>query len=126
VRPDKVILHQLTGACLVSTSNDYARFDRSPWLRRIFRMAGGGIMLKLVREATMAIQRSIGLIDESRDLIEVSRRTLIEKIQPIPCAKCGGDANRIRRAPDPLNMGAEMWTFRCDRCAHLTRQFNKK
>ena len=81
-------------------------------------------MLKLVRETIMAIERSVGLIDESRDLIERSRST-IEKIQPIPCAKCGGDANRIRRAPDPLNAGAEMWTFRCNRCARLTWQFNK-
>ena len=81
-------------------------------------------MLRLVRETAMAIERSIGLIDESRDLIERSRST-IEKIQPIPCAKCGGDANRIRRAPDPLNAGAEMWTFRCNRCARLTWQFNK-
>jgi hypothetical protein len=83
-------------------------------------------MLKLVRETTMAIERSIGLIDESRDLIERSRSTLIDKIQPVLCAKCGGDANRIRRAPDPLNAGAEMWTFRCDGCGRLTWQFNIK
>jgi hypothetical protein len=73
----------------------------------------------------MAIERSVGLIDESREPIERSCDTLIKEIQPIPCAKCGGNANRIRRAPDPLNAGAEMWTFRCDRCAQLTWQFNK-
>ena len=57
-------------------------------------------MLKLVRETMMAIERSFGLIDESRDLIERSRGT-IHKIQPIPCAKCrakqtGSGARRIR------------------------------
>jgi len=83
-------------------------------------------MLRLLRETARAIERSLRLIDESRDLIGRSRSTPTEKIQPIPCAKCGGDANRIQRAPDPLNAGAEMWTFRCDRCARLMWQFNKK
>ena len=83
-------------------------------------------MLRLVRETAMALKRSMGLIDKSRDLIERSRSTLTDKIQPIPCTKCDGDADRIRRAPDPLNAGAEMWTFRCDRCGNLMWQFNKK
>ena len=79
-------------------------------------------MLKLVRETAMAVERSAGLIDESRDLIERSRSRVT-----IPCAKCdGGDADRVRRSPDPLNAGAEMWTYRCNRCDRLTFQFNKK
>ena len=78
---------------------------------------------KLVRDTAMAVERSIGLIDESRDLIERADRSApTQKIQPIPCARCAAAAPLVRREPVNSQVIREIWTFECVSCGQDMQQ----
>lgn len=85
---------------------------------------------KLVREATMAVKRSLGLIDESRDLIERANQFASpEKIKAIRCARCAAKAPLVRR--EPVDSQAirktwtEIWTFECVSCGQRMQRFDR-
>jgi hypothetical protein len=78
---------------------------------------------KLVRDTAMAIERSIGLVDESRDLIERGDQFApTVKIQPIRCTRCAAEAPLVRREPVDSQAIREIWTFECVGCGQDMQQ----
>lgn len=72
---------------------------------------------KLVRETAMAVERSLGLIDEGRDLIErADQVTPTKKIKPIRCARCAADVPLLKRERVESQAVRELWTFECVSC----------
>jgi hypothetical protein len=47
-----------------------------------------------------------------------------ERIAPIVCDQCGGQAPLMRRTPDAFSRGqSEIWTYECRDCRHkMTRK----
>jgi hypothetical protein len=77
------------------------------------------------RETAKAIGRGLGLIGESRELVERVRGSPPGEILPIHCARCRAQAPLIRREPMDAHSLQEIWTFECVRCSHLMQQFRR-
>lgn len=93
----------------------------------------------------MEIERSIGLVDESRRVANECRRltnesrrltneelpavsfTPTDLVQPLRCDRWGGEAPLVRRSPDRLAPDyTEIWTFQCIRCDLEIEQAGKR
>lgn len=82
---------------------------------------------KLVRETAIAVERSLGLIDKNRGLIErADELTPTKKIKPMRCARCAAEAPLLKREPVDSQAVREIWTFECVKCCYRMQQFDRR